>query len=450
MTRIPKALKRLFSNEFPHNPGRWPFFYGWMIVVAGTVGVLLSIPGQTMGVSAFTEPLTQALSLERVDLTLAYLIGTTASAFLLPWAGRLYDRYGARAAGVLALLGLSAVLLYMSRLDWLLAFFEESALHGSLLAMVLVTLGFFGLRFSGQGLLTLVSRSMLAKWFNLKRGIVSAISGSFVTACFSSAPAGLHWLVSEYGAFGAWEQMAWVYLSFGVLFCWLFFRDKPEDSGLLMDGTAADQVVEETRPEFRIVKELTEPEALRTFAFWAFTLAFAFNGLVGTAIPFLAESLSLSLGMEAETLFHLFPYQGLSNILAGVVCGILVNRMRLKWLLIIMAGGQALGLAGLLLCPSLAGKVMFVVGNGMSWGFWGTLTIVQPARFYGRLHLGAINGRIMSALVLASAVGPYLFSYLQKQTGTYLAPIWLCLSVSIVLMLMAFKADNPQRSLNPE
>lgn len=49
---------RLLRPDVPFAPRRAPFFYGWVVVVASTIGVVMSIPGQTMGVSVFTDPLT--------------------------------------------------------------------------------------------------------------------------------------------------------------------------------------------------------------------------------------------------------------------------------------------------------------------------------------------------------------------------------------------------------
>ena len=75
---------------------RLPFFYGWVVVGASTAGVLMSMPGQTMGVSVFTDPLIEATGLDRLSLSNAYLLGTLGSAALLPHAGRLIDRLGVR------------------------------------------------------------------------------------------------------------------------------------------------------------------------------------------------------------------------------------------------------------------------------------------------------------------------------------------------------------------
>ena len=53
-----------------------PFFYGWVVMIAGTIGVLCSAPGQTVGVSVFTDHLMAATGLTRVQLSLTYLVGT--------------------------------------------------------------------------------------------------------------------------------------------------------------------------------------------------------------------------------------------------------------------------------------------------------------------------------------------------------------------------------------
>ena len=68
-------MKQHSNRPFP--PSRLPFFYGWVILLAGTIGILMSIPGQTMGVSVFTENLLRDLAINRNNLSLAYLVGTT-------------------------------------------------------------------------------------------------------------------------------------------------------------------------------------------------------------------------------------------------------------------------------------------------------------------------------------------------------------------------------------
>ena len=60
-----------------------------------------------------------------------------------------------------------------------------------------------------------------------------------------------------------------------VTLAWLFFRDNPEECGLLMDGQdAGKQRVVHADSVFH--RDYTRGEAMRTWAFWAFNLTFAF------------------------------------------------------------------------------------------------------------------------------------------------------------------------------
>ena len=76
---------------------------------------------------------------------------------------------------------------------------------------------------------------------------------------------------------------------------------------------------------------------------------------------------------------------------------------------------------------------MFSVINAVSW-----------PRYYGRLHLGAITGKIMSFLVIASAIAPSLFSYSYTTLGSYSYISYLNIIFLITLIIASIKAKNPQ------
>ncbi len=83
-----RLIKRLFDPKTPFNPAETPFFYGWVIWLLSTLGFLMSLPGQTMGMAVFTAPFIEAFGLTRTELSLAYLFGTVSSSFFLTTAGR--------------------------------------------------------------------------------------------------------------------------------------------------------------------------------------------------------------------------------------------------------------------------------------------------------------------------------------------------------------------------
>ena len=132
-------------NTFPFKPAKFPLFYGWVILFASVVGVLASAPGQTMGVSTFTDYLIENIKISRNQISTAYMIGTICSSLLLTWAGRQYDRFGARWTAIGASLLLAAVLLLLSQSDRIIMNFvtDYTSVTYSSVAILLLILLFF-------------------------------------------------------------------------------------------------------------------------------------------------------------------------------------------------------------------------------------------------------------------------------------------------------------------
>ena len=84
-----------------------------------------------------------------------------------------------------------------------------------------------------------------------------------------------------------------------------------------------------------------------------------------------------------------------------------------------------------------------ISGNGIVWGLFTVLIAVTWPRFYGLKNLGAISGFSISLSVIGSALGPYIFSLSFSLTSKYSLVAWVCAGLSIILFLLAFKADNP-------
>jgi MFS transporter, OFA family, oxalate/formate antiporter len=120
-----QQFKSADLKNVPFSPSGWPFFYGWIIIFAGIAGILMSIPGQTIGVSLFTDHLIGALDMGRVNLALAYMAGTILSGFCIPWAGRMYDKYGVRPVVITAGILMGMTLVYLSRIVEISSFFSS-------------------------------------------------------------------------------------------------------------------------------------------------------------------------------------------------------------------------------------------------------------------------------------------------------------------------------------
>ncbi|MFO8012175.1 MAG: MFS transporter [Phycisphaerae bacterium] len=434
------------APDIPFAPARAPVFYGWAILGLGTVGVLMSVPGQTMGVSPFTEPLMAALGLSRVTLSLAYMIGTIGSSLLLVPAGGLYDRFGARVVGTASCIALGAVLLGLSRCDVLAE--RLAGLVGpeyaTAAAFATILVGFFALRFSGQGVLTLVSRNMIMKWFDRRRGLASGASGVFVALGFSAAPRILKDLIDAFGWQGTWATLAGVIGVGYAAVALVFWRDNPEECGLVPDGAPppADPSGTASRPAPR---DFTLGEAVRGYPFWVFALALSLFGMYVTGLTFNVASIFRQVGVAADRAYAIFLPAAAIGVTIRLLGGWASDRVPLKYLLCCMLAGIAISSAGLRV-PDASGRFWtLVAGNGLCMGFFGLLLQVTWPRFFGRLHLGAISGFATALTVFASALGPYVFSQVLDATGSYRLIGWIMLAASGVLIAGSFRADNPQK-----
>lgn len=436
--------KRQWAN-IPFDPGKWPFFYGWMILLWATTGIVMSIPGQTIGVSVFTDPLLDTLLITRDELSLAYMLGTIGSSFLLPWAGKIYDRLGVRPIAISAAIGLGSILFILSNINYIL--FDLFRLESSLLIIFWMFGAFLLLRFFGQGVLTMSSRNMMMQWFDQRRGFATGISNVFVSLTFASSPLLLHFLIERYTWQGAWFVLALIVgLGFPIII-FLFFRNTPEGSGLKPDG--------DFKPTKKLkslfiptVKEFTLAEVRKNYSFWVFVSMLAMQGLYITGFTFHVVSIFKESGLTESQAVSIFQPSAVLAVIFTLVASNASDYIPLKYLYYIKGVGACIGISGVIFLGNWEPAYYFlIVGNGVMMGLFSVLATVSWPRYFGRAHLGAINGQAMMLIVFGSALGPILFSTSLSLSGAYDAAGWICFGIYLMLTIAAIKADNPQKKL---
>lgn len=464
-------LRRLDDPRFPFDPARVPLFYGWVIAVLSTAGVLASIPGQTMGLSVFTDSVLGATGFSRLAFSNAYLVGTVASGLMLPLGGQWIDRYGVRRIALAACVVLAGTLVLLSSVDGLIAAFGWTV--GGAGAALLMCLLFFLLRFSGQGLLTLTSRTMLGRWFDKRRGLVAAGSGAFVGFGFSAAPLLLLFWIERSGWRDAWREMALVLLFVGIAAA-LFFRDRPEEVGLEVDGGSpvpVDQDLERAaegsglevrgwdvgggasaevpeREEMAVaVLDVPRAVAIRTLGFWMLTVTISIQALVGTALTFHIVDLGAEHGLAAARAVRLFLPMSMVSIAVGFLVGWLVDRAPMVRLVQLMLVAEAIAFFGPIHLDAVVGRAAMVIGWGIAGGCYGPLTVAALPRLFGRAHLGAISGVMTMCLVIASALGPAIFALSRSLSGSYETALWASVALPVTLLASTFVAQLRGRDL---
>lgn len=440
-----QSHRKVNWNHIPFAPAKCPLFYGWVVLGLGALGLLMTAPGQTLGISPFIDHLIADLDLSRLQLSLAYMLGTIASSLLLTHAGKLYDRLGARVVGTAACVAFGGVVLGMSRVDRVAAAVGGwlTGSEGTRAALCAMVVGYFLLRFLGQGVLTIVSGNMVLKWFDRRRGLAMGVYGMLTSVGFAYSPRLLDALIDRYTWRGAWVILGLVIGGGFTIVVLLLFRDNPQDCGLRPDGDAKSG---QRGCHPTAAKQFSLVEAQRTYALWIFCLTFLVYGLYFTAIAFHIASIFKVAGMTRKQGFAVFLPASVISVAIRLVAGWASDRIRLKHLLLLLLLSMAVSMVGTIaLSPGVA-VVVLIIGNGLSIGLVGLLMSVTWPRYYGTTHLGAISGFSMAMTVFGSAAGPWLFSLSRAHTGSYDTAAAICLAVTAVLFVCALLADNPQPS----
>lgn len=432
----------------PFRPGRTPVHYGWVVAIAATIGVACSVPGQTIGVGVFTDSLIEAVGLPRTLISICYMVGTLCSGFLVAPMGRWLDRRGIRFGAVASALGLGVGLVYLSQVDRLIPGLASSEDTFAVAArMCFVTLGFFLIRFFGQGLMTLASRNMIAKWFDNLRGRVTAVSGVFASFLFSLTPLLFDGMIRSWGWREAWLVLAGISgLCFG-LFALLLFRDNPEECDLTLDAGKKIHPGKKVNRDNLIAHEFTRSEALKTYGFWIFNAAVSFQGFFITGYTFHIVSIASDIGIERDAALGAFLPAAMIAVGVSIFTGWLIDRTLMKYGLNIFAAGITLIPASLILSPAEGSYFLLIVGLALSQGAFAPVIGTVWARYFGREHLGAISGINMSSMVLSSALGPIVFSLSYDFLGGYRPVMFLGMGCGVLLLAGSFFVENPQRRL---
>lgn len=437
-----KKTEYILPANWPFAVKNLPFFYGWMIWFVSTLGIVMSIPGQTMGMAVFTNYFIEEFSLSRTQLSTAYLFGTLGSAIFLTRAGRFYDRCGARISIVASSVLLGLCLTFIANIGQLsLILLDLFSVSTVWITFPLILIGYFGVRFSGQGVLTSASRNVLLVWFEKRRGLVSGARAVFVTLGFSLAIPFFAFLIALFG----WRSALFVLAgTVGIgfsLFSLLLVRNFPEECGLWPDGEKASP--DEHGPNS--IPDISPAEAKRSPVFWIYAATLGLYSMFGTALVFHILSIFTEAGRsELEAVTYFFPAACVS-VSTNLLGSWLSDYWPLKHLLIIKLIGFVLGAWGILHLQHDWGYWLLVAGFGTTSGLWGVLSNLAFIRFFGRRFLGEISGMNMTLTVIGSAIGPVMFSLGLDLSGSYHAAIWINLILVLVLLLAAIfvKQNEP-------
>jgi MFS family permease len=400
-----------------------PIHFGWIILLAGTFGSFMTLPGQTAGVSVFVEPMITELGTSRTALSAAYTIGTLTGILPAPIIGRWIDRRGPRIAAAIIAVALTMACLYMAAIQ----------------SGLMLVLGFALLRGTAIGGLSLVSQHVVNLWFVHRRGIAAAAASLGLAAGSMILPPIFNQLIAWYGWRGAYVGMAALVAATMLPVAMAVFRDRPEEYGMAVDAGLPPIIkVTANEPSF------TRAEAMQSGAFWLLCATGFLTNAVGTALLLNHFSITQAMGIDrTEAVTVLIAYAAVQAMLT-LGTGALLDRyeprrlvpfamilLALTCFLPIVAHGTLIGW-------------LYSMSLGAAYGSQQAISAAGFAHYFGRDHLGAIRGASFVFGIGGAAFGPLPFAISADLTGGYRPVLAASLALALACATASFFVAAPK------
>ena len=409
--------KTIFGNALP---ARVPFYYGWVVLIFAAVAMVATLPGRSVGIGLITEPLIADLGISRLDFAWMNFWATIFGALFNLVCGVTIDRFGVRAVVTSVLFVLSLVVLGFSQMTG----------AGFLLFLLVLMRGV------GQSALSVVSLTMVGKWFVRRLSVAMGIFAVLMSLGFAVAIVVAGDVVLKQGWRVMWSGLGWILMVLSGL-CMLFVRRDPEAVGLDIEVVKDDES-DEPGVGFTLV------QALRTPAFYVFAIGSALYNLVIAGVMLFNQSILGELGFDETVFQYAMAVFMATGLLGNFTAGWAARRWSLGRLMTVAM--LAVGVY-LLAFPELktSGQALVHAGLlGFSGGVVSVIFFTAWADIFGRLHLGKIQGAAQVFAVLASATGPWFIESVFSSAGTY-APAFYALAPAVLLVaIFAYFVNIPR------
>lgn len=408
---------------------RLPFYYGWVILVVAALAMTATLPGRTHGVGLITKPLLEDLGINEVSFGVLNFWSVLIGAVFCWPIGRLIDRFGTRTVLTLVSAGLGTVVILTGYVS------------GPVTLFVALTLT----RGLGQGALSVLSTTLVGKWFTRRVGLAMGVFAVLLAIGFIGSILAMQIAVKQEGWRTAWAAMGWMLLLGLAPLAWLMTRSTPESCGVGMENDHLKTDAE--RPERHA--DLPFRAALVSPAFWVFSFASCLYGFAWSAITLFNEHILASRGFDQDDFYLVMMI--LTGV--GLVANLLGGWLATQWPLGRLLGlAMALLAASLLVFPFVTTKSQ-LVGYAITFGVAsGLITVVHFAfhpKAFGRANLGQIQGFYQVLSVFTSALGPLVLAYSKDWTGSYEAMFFAIGPLAFLVGIAAVWVPLPVRPLLP-
>ena len=386
-------------------------FYGWWMVAITSAMAFFASGVFFRGFTVFVPAIRDSLGISQAQTNLVFSIARAEGGLEGPVAGWLIDKFGNKKLLIPALIWTIIGYIVLSQ-------FVDSFLTFTLVYLLIVSLGnsiaFQHALFAG-----------INQWFNRKRALaistlaaVSSLGGLFLVPS-------LNFVIAR----RSWQDASLLcgvaYLVF-LLPLTIFFRNRPEDMGLLPDGDVRlpTRMIsgEGGSRESRELRDYTVKEALRTQAYWLLLVGAGLRqvatlGILVSIVPILETK-----GVSRQEAANLTGFMFGINFVSRLIVGYLGDRIPKSYLLSVSLLLETAGLIFLYFGEwtgvGIVLLMIFVLFQGLGDGA-GIIVWAAMGEYFGRDRFASLRGYITFSHSWALIASPVFAGWVFDNFGNY-------------------------------
>ena len=393
------------------------------IIIFGFVFTFFSSIGQSFFIGLFNSNIRQELNISNAEFGSIYGIATLCSSLALIWVGKKIDDLKLVNYSLLVVIFLSFAALFFSFVN----------------GIILLAMGIFFLRLSGQGLMAHTASVSTSRFFNQSRG--KALSYIWVGMSFGEflLPIIIVYLLTFIYWRNLWQGFSLLIILLLPIFTYLTIKEISIFSREKKNGDNNNKVIDS-------IKSWTRSEVLKDFKFYTILPAMLASSFIITGIvinqTFIIESKDWGKFAMAQS----FMIYSILTVATLFFSGFLVDKFTSRKVFPLLNVPLLLSLIVLATFDHPYTAFVFMGLMGISNGLTNVLMVSFWAEIYGVNYLGSIKALTGSLMVFSTALATAVFGIL-IDLGNSIENIAIFCSIytaiSIVIVLIFQKNYKP-------